>query len=172
MKKIEKVELVKNVTSELKAAKSAVFVNFAGLDVKAQQSLKKKLKDGNARMVVVKNTLLALAAKEAGFPQDSYSDTVLAGQTAVILSDQDAVSPVQIVGRFITENEKPEFKAGVVEGKFADKDGLTRISKLPAKEVLYAQVVGGMSAPMYGLVGTLQGNLQKLIWILKSKAQA
>ncbi len=170
MNKQQKIESVKTLASDLKEAKAAVFVDYSGLGVKSQQELKKRLKEAGASMKVLKNTIISRAASDAGFPADSYSDTVLAGQTAVVLSNQDPVSPIQILGKFAKEFEKPQFKVGVLEGRFTDKQGLLTISKLPSKEILYAQVVGGLSAPMYGLVSTLQGNLQKLLWILQSKS--
>ena len=74
--------------------------------------------------------------------------------------------------RTIKENELPQIKGGVVEGIFQSKDGILAISKLPSREVLYAQVVGGVSAPMYGIVGTLQANIQKLLFVLQAKAQS
>lgn len=170
MKKTEKIAQVNQLTDTLKTAKSAVFVNFVGLTVKDQQDLKRKLKESSAKMIVVKNTLIKRAAEAAGYPQESITDSVLTGQTGIVYSTDDAVSPIQVLGKYASEHEKPQFKVGIVDGKFADKDGLIKISKLPAKEVLYAQVIGGMSAPMYGIVGTLQANMQKLLWILQSKA--
>lgn len=168
MKKTEKIELVKKLTDTLKSAKSAVFVNFAGLTVRDQQDLKALLREQNAQMAVFKNTFIKIAAKEAGYPEETLTDTVLTQQTAVVYSNDDPIAPVQILGKYIADNEKPEFKAGVIEGQFTDSAGLLRISKLPGKETLYAQVVGGVSAPMYALVGSLQANLQKLVYILDS----
>ena len=63
MKKLEKVELVNKLTDSIKDAKSLVLVNYTGLNVKAQQELKKRLNEVSSRMVVVKNTLLKRAAE-------------------------------------------------------------------------------------------------------------
>ena len=59
---------------------------------------------------------------------------------------------------------------GIIDGNLQDKEALLKISILPTKDVLFSQVVGSLISPMYGLTNTLQGNLQKLIYILKSKA--
>lgn len=166
--KQEKINEVSQLSEQLSSAKSAVFVNYAGLGVKPQQELKKKLKESGGKMLVAKNTLIKLAAKKANFPEESYTDTVLSGQTALVTSSEDAVAPVQILGKFMKESEVGKFKAGVIEGQYYDEAGLTKLSTLPSKEVLYAQVVGGIASPLYGLVSSLQGNLQKLVWILDS----
>ena len=71
-----------------------------------------------------------------------------------------------MLAKFASEFEIPQFKVGIVEKSFQDKESLIKLSMLPGKEALFAQVVGSIGSPLYGLVGTLQGNLQKLVFIL------
>lgn len=167
MNKQNKSDLIKNLAPELKKATSIVFVNFAGLSVGLQQKLKLQLKAIGSDMTVVKNTLIKLAGKEAGLSEEVLTDEVLSGQTASIMTQSDAVAPIQVLGKFVKENQVPQFKVGVIEGAFQNKEALLKISTLPTKEVLYSQVVGSLMSPMYGLVGTLNGNMQKLLYILK-----
>jgi len=169
--KQEKKDYINSMADEFKSATSAVFIDYTGMGVQLQQDLKAKLRESGGKMFVAKNTLIKLAGEKAEFPQDSISDENLSGQTAIVLGTDDPVSPIQILGKFSTENETAKMRAGIVEGVFQNADGLLRISKLPGKDVLYAQVVGSVAAPMYGLVGTLQGNLNKLVWILKAKVE-
>ena len=167
MLKQDKVNLVSDLTPKLKTAKSLVFVNFAGLSVTLQQKLKKELKEVGANMTVIKNTLIKRAGLEAKISEEVLTSEVLSGQTALILTEGDSVAPIQVIGKFAKENNVPQFKVGIVDGNFTDKDGLTKISILPTKDILFSQVVGSLISPSYGLVGVLQGNLQKLIFILK-----
>ncbi len=170
MKKAEKVTFVDNLTSELKSAKSLVLVNYSGLNVKAQQELKKRLKEAGGRMIVVKNTLLKRAGESAKLDKEMLSDSVLSGQTALVLADEDPIAPVQVLGKFAKEFELPKFKIGIVDGSFQDEAALTKLSTLPGRDALLGQLLGSLMAPEYGLIGTLQGNLQKLIYVLKTKA--
>lgn len=167
MNKQNKTDLITKLSPKLKKATSIVFVNYAGLSVGLQQRLKEQLKAIGSDMTVVKNTLIKLAGKEAGLSDDVLTDEVLSGQTALIMTDGDAVAPIQVLGKFVKENQVPQFKVGVIEGAFQNKEALLKISTLPTKEVLYSQVVGSIMSPMYGLVGTLNGNMQKLLYILK-----
>lgn len=162
-----KKEKVTKLAETLKTAGSVTFVDYAGMGVKQQEDLKKRLREVSGEMMVAKNTLIKLAGKNAGLADEAFGDEVLAGQTAMITAGEDAVAPIQILGKFIKEFELPKFKAGVVEGKFQNSEALLAISKLPGREELSAQVLGAVMAPMYGLVGTLQGNLQKLLFILE-----
>lgn len=166
MKKAEKSFFVANLAEELKTAKSAILINFSGMGVKTQQELKKRLSEVGARMVVVKNTLFKLAGKEAKIPKETLSDSILAGQNALIIADNDPIAPLQVLAKFALEFEVPRLKVGIVEGYFQDKNALVALSKLPSKDALVTQTVGAIGAPLTGLIGTLQGNLQKLVFVL------
>lgn len=170
MKKAEKVFFVDNLTAELKTAKSIVLINYAGLSVKAQQELKRRLGEVGAKMIVVKNTLLKRAGTAAKVDASILKDTILTGQTALIVAEEDAIAPIQVLGSFTKEFEVPQLKVGVVEGTFQDTESLARISTLPGRDGLLSQLLGTLMSPSYGLVGTLEANMQKLVYILKSKA--
>jgi large subunit ribosomal protein L10 len=166
MKKAEKVIFVDNLKEELKDAKSVILVNYAGLGVKAQQELKKRLSEVDGKMIVVKNTLLKRAEEEAGFEKEILTPEILSGQTALVIGNGDPIAPIQIMGKFAKEFEVPKFKVGMVEGSFQDKDSLTKIASLPGRDALLGQFLGTLMGVEYGLVGTLNANLQKLVYIL------
>jgi large subunit ribosomal protein L10 len=171
MKKAEKTFFVENLTEELKSASCVVLLDYTGLSVKMQQDLKKKLALSGAKMLIVKNTLFKLAGKEAKVPEETLSDTVLSGPTAMVISNGDSIAPLQILAKFAKEHEILNFKVGIVDGAFQDKNTLIKLSNLPSKEVLYGQLVGSIAGPMYALTGTLQVNLQKLVSILEQASK-
>ena len=171
MKKAEKVFFVDNLKAELKDAKSVVLVNYAGLAVKPQQELKSRLSEVGGKMVVVKNTLLSRAAESAGFNSKDLEGDILKGQTALIIATEDAVAPIQVLGKFAKEFEVPKFKVGVVEGSFQDTASLAKLSTLPGRDALLGQVLGTLMGLEYGLVGTLNGNLQKLVYVLSEASK-
>lgn len=169
MKKIEKKQVIDRLSKDFKEAKSISLVDFAGMNIVSQQDLKKKLKEAKAKMIVAKNTLIKLALAEAKMPKEAQEDSILSGQTAVILGQDDPVSPIQIVGKAASESENLKFKAGVLEGAFQDKDSLLAISKLPSKEVLVGQTVGNIAGPMYALISNLEATIQELLGTLSAK---
>lgn len=170
MKKQEKIFFVENLTEELKSAKSVVLVNYTGLSVKNQQELKKRLKEVGAKMLVVKNTLLKRAGEAAKVDKEILSDTVLTGQTALVIAEGDPIAPLTILGKFAKEFEIPRLKVGIIDGSFQDNETLLRLSTLPGRDVLLGQLLGTLLSPSYGLVGTLNANMQKLVYVLKTKA--
>ena len=173
MKKAEKVTLVKNLANELNSSKSLIMADITGIRVNDQNRLRKMLASADAKLIVVKNTLLSRAIGNAQNLKSLLEQVSpsLTGQTAVIISQSEEVQPVQTLGKFIKELEMPKLKVGIISGNIYDESALIRVSKLPGKEILVAQVVGALSGPLYGLVETLQGNIQKLVYILNAKAQ-
>src|SRR3989304_3088605 len=172
MKKADKTIFVQNLTEELKGASSIVLVDYTGLTVKAQQELKKRLREVGARLAIVKNTLFRLAGTNAKVSEDTLTDSVLTGPTALVITKGDPIAPIQILGKFAQEFELPQLKVGVVDGKFQDKESLFVLSKLPSKEILLGQAIGTIASPLYGIVGVLQGNLKKLVFILNEYSKS
>ncbi len=172
MKKAEKIFFVDNLTEELKGAKSVVLINFVGMGVKAQQDLKRQLKEVGAKMIVVKNTLLKIAAKNAKVDEALLEDSILTGQTALIVTSDDAISPIQVLGKFAKEFEIPQMKVGIVEGVIQDAQTLIHLSTLPGRDILLGQLLGALIAPSYGLVSTLNAGPSRLVSMLDAKAKA
>lgn len=170
MLKQDKIEAVKQLTEDLKDSKAVVIVDYKGLNVKSQQELKKQLREIGAAMSVVKNTLFRIAAENAKAPKE-ISDTVMEGPSALVISKEDPIAPLQVLAKFSKANEIPQFKVGIIEGAFQDKASLTKLSALPSREVLLGQAVGTIGAPLYGIVSTLQGNIQKLLYILQAASK-
>lgn len=170
MKKKEKVLFVDNLTAELKSARGLVLVNFTGLSVASQQELKRRLKEAGAKMLVVKNTLLKRAGEAAKINEQILTDSILTGQTALIIAEADPIAPIQVLGKFAKEFSVPTMKVGIIDKDFYDSLSLSQISSLPSRDALLGQLLGSLISANYGLVGTLQGNLQKLIYVLSAKA--
>jgi large subunit ribosomal protein L10 len=61
----------------------------------------------------------------------------------------------------------PKIKFGVFEGAIIDEATIDQLSKLPAKEILIAKLLGTLNAPISNFVYGLNANIQKLAMILK-----
>jgi large subunit ribosomal protein L10 len=92
----------------------------------------------------------------------------LEGPTAIAFALKDPVAPTKVILDFIREKRKASVKAGWIEGRLFNEEQLTALSKLPPREFLIAQVVGGIQAPISGFVGTLQGILSNFVYTLQA----
>jgi len=171
MLKAQKIEFVKDLSEKLSDASAVVLVNYMGLNVEKQIELKRALKAVDANMMVIKNTLLKIASENIKAPKELTNDTVLEGPTALVVANGDPIAPLQILAKFAKENDLPELKVGLIEGGFQDKEALVALSKLPGKEALVGQVLGTIASPLYGIVGTLNAPMQKLIFVLSEASK-
>ena len=150
----EKQAIVAALTEQLKGAASGVLVDYKGISVEDDTKLRKELREAGVHYVVEKNSLLRFAFKNMGI--DAFNE-VLHGTTAVALSNDDQTAPARILGKFAEEHEEYfNLKAGYVEGVAYDAAGVAKLSKIPSKETLLAQLVGSLQGPIQKLAATLQ----------------
>lgn len=164
--KQQKKEIIKNLEDKLSRQKTVVFAEYAGLEVNKLQTLRKRLREDNIDYKVARKTLINLALKKAGF--DNVDVKELNGQISMIIGYESEVLPAKLVYEFARKNDKFKILAGLVQGQYMDKDALVRIAKLPSRQELLAQLVGGVAAPISGLLSVMQGNLKSLVYVLNS----
>lgn len=164
----QKKQVVADLTKSLKEACTGVIVNYKGITVAEDTKLRKDLREAGDEYKVVKNTLLSRALKDAGI---EGLDSVLEGTTAIAISKDNYVSGAQILAKFADTNKKFEIKAGFVDGGVIDAEGVKSLAKLPPKEVLVAQALGGLNAPITGFVTVLNGTLKGLVVALNAIAE-
>ncbi|WP_295214731.1 50S ribosomal protein L10 [Ruminococcus sp.] len=142
------------LTELLQNSVSFVLVDYKGITVEDDTKLRKELREAGVNYVVEKNSMLRFAFQNMGI--DAF-DEVLHGTTAVALSNDDQTAPARILGKFAEDHEDFfNLKAGYVEGIAYDAAGVAKLSKIPSKETLLAQLVGSLQGPMQKLAATLQ----------------
>ncbi|NLP41916.1 MAG: 50S ribosomal protein L10 [Veillonellaceae bacterium] len=166
----EKQALVEELKEKLSNTKGAVLTNYRGLNVAQDTKLRRKLREAGVEYRVIKNTMMRIAAKEVGLEGLEES---LEGPTAIAISFTDPVAPAKIISEFVKENKLQalEVKAGLVEGKVIDAQGVKALASLPPREVLIAKALGSMQAPITGLVNVLQGSIRNLVYALDAVRQ-
>jgi large subunit ribosomal protein L10 len=163
----EKAAIVAELKEKLTATKGAVLANYRNLNVAQDTKLRRKLREAGIEYRVVKNTMTRIAAAEAGI---TGLETYLEGPTVIAMSALDPVAPAKLLSDFIRENKLQalEIKAGLLEGKVIDAAGVKMLASLPPKEVLVAQLLGTLQAPITGFVRVLHGNLGNLVYALEA----
>lgn len=159
----EKRKVVEDLKEKIGRSNVLLISDYLGFSVKEITELRKRLRKEDSEMKIIKNTLIERAVTEAGYEQMKEQ---LKGATAVILGYKEAVAPLKVFVKFAKEIEKGSLRIGMVDKAVFGQKQLEEISKLPAKEVLIAKVIGGLQAPLYGLVNVLQGPIRKLVYAL------
>ena len=150
---------VEQLTELLKGSVSGVIVDYKGITVDEDTQLRKELREAGVKYFVEKNTMLKRAFDNIGM---EGFDEVLNGTTAIALSADDQTAPARILGKFAEKDEnKFNLKAGFVEGVVYDEAGVQKLSKIPSKDVLLAQLVGSLQGPIQKLAATIQALADK-----------
>ena len=146
---VAKVELkqpiVNAIAEDIKDAESVVLVDYRGLTVAQDTELRKQLREAGVYYKVCKNTMMKRAFE--GTECEGLNE-YLEGPSALVVSKDDATAPARILCNFAKTADKLELKAGIVEGKVYDVDGLTELSKIPSREVLLSRLLGSMQSPI------------------------
>jgi large subunit ribosomal protein L10 len=96
------------------------------------------------------------------------NDEVFKGPTGTMLIYGDIVSPLKQLAKTIKDLGLLNVKLGIIENKFLTGEQVLKISTLPTREVLLAQVATGLKSPISGLHRTLSWNIHQLVLTLKS----
>ena len=143
-----KQEEVAQLAEELKNAQTVVVVASRGLTVAEDTELRAELRKSGVTYKVVKNTMLRRASASAGI---EGMDEVFTGPSAIAYSNEDPVAPARVVKQFADKFDPLQLKGGIFHGTMTDKETIMSLASIPPIEVLYAQVVGGIAAPLTGL---------------------
>ncbi len=163
MDKQSKHETVKALKDELKELDSIFLCNFKGMTVARDTTLRRDLREQGATYRVVKNTLLKLAFADSEFAQ---LNDQLSGNTAMAFHEEDILGLAKLIAKAAKDNEKFEFKAGVVQGKVIDINDLETLANLPSKEALVAKLMYLMNYPIQGLATALNGITRNFVVVL------
>jgi large subunit ribosomal protein L10 len=164
----QKKQFVKELSEKLQNACSGVLVEYKGINVQDDTELRRELRKASVDYAVVKNTMLGRAAKEVNI---EGFDEVLHGTTALALSNDDYVAPAKILDDFASKHKFFNIKLGFIDDTVVDADKVKALAKLPAKEVLVAQVLGGLNSPITSLAYVLSGCQRGLVYALNAIAE-
>lgn len=151
MNRTEKAVQIDELQRKLGEARAFYLTDFTGMSVKQITEFRARLRNNGVDYVVVKNTLAQRALTAIEMPE--YVE-FFSGPTGVVIGREDAVTAAKVLTDFAKEfDNRPAVRAGVVERKHVAPDQIKQLAELPPKEVLLAQLAGGLQAPMARLAG-------------------
>ncbi|MBI5356722.1 50S ribosomal protein L10 [Candidatus Collierbacteria bacterium] len=163
------VQQLADLKDRVAKAKSIVFTDNSGLNALGQSLLREKVIAAGGEMVIAKNTLLKLSFRSENNEQKTENNEILQGPTAILFAYQDEVLPIKVLAEFSKANERPIIKGGLLGNSPLTVEQVMELSKLPNKLGLLVKLMRQIQAPAYGLVRTLNGNVQKLVYALQAR---
>ncbi len=162
----QKKATVAALTERLQNSIAGVVVKYEGITVEDDTKLRKELREAGVKYTVVKNTLLARAADNAGLGD---MKGVLEGTTALATCDEDYVAAARILCKFADKHKSFEVKSGYMDDAVIGMDKIESLAKLPSREILLANVLGAFQAPIASFARAVQAIVDKKIAALNKK---
>jgi large subunit ribosomal protein L10 len=168
----QKAAVIDEIAAEIQEADTIYAVDYRGISVPAAAELRTKLRDADATFRIVKNTLTERAADKAEIAE---LKELLDGPTALTFVRGDAALAAKALRDQGRATETLAFKGGFMNGAALTADDINSIARLPAREVLYGQLVGVVASPITGLargLGALLGGLAVALGQVQAKKES
>jgi large subunit ribosomal protein L10 len=168
MNRDQKAAVVEEIAGQIRSSDAVFAVDYRGISVAQAAELRARLRESGTRFRIVKNSLTERAADEAGA---SSLKELLNGPTALAFVSGDAAVAAKALSDAARALRTLEFKGGLLDSAALSAADVQSIARLPAREVLHAQLVGTIAAPITGLVRTLNALIAGLAIQLQQIAE-
>ena len=161
-----KMDLVEELKQIIGRASITVGADFRGLRVQEMDQMRRRLRASSVEVRVIKNSLLRLAADQAGIPDLMQ---IIEGPTALVLSYDDPTEAAKAVMEY-ARSAPPTFtiRGAFMDGQVVSADDLKALVLLPPRPVMLAQLAGQLQSPLATFASLLESPLQELSSLLRS----
>src|SRR5438309_7235917 len=160
MNREQKAAAIDEIAAQIEGAQAILAVDYRGISVPQVAELRAGLRQADATFRVVKNSLTERAADESGA---ETLKPLLTGPTALAFVHGDVAMAAKAIADYGRAIQLLPFKGGMLDGEALDVEQIRSLSRLPARQVLYGQLVGIVASPVSGLVRGLNGLLSGLV---------
>jgi len=146
--------------AEFEKAQSSIFLTgYEKMTVQQDYELRKAIRGAGGKYRVVKNNLAEKAAE--GTPAANLMKD-LRGMTSMAWTEQDPVALARAITTYARTTPAFTFRAGMVQGRVVDMQGVQDLSTMPSKEQLYANLLFLINASAQRLVTAISGVARNL----------
>ncbi len=164
----KKSEILASYRELVKNSSVLVFTNYRGTKVKQINSLRARMKEYGADYVVTKNSLLGLALKLEG---RAHPEELLKGPNGVVFVGEDTAKTVKALKDWIKEAKIVDIAGALLENSPLDASSAEKLSELPTKEQVLAQILGTINAPAGSLVRIINAPIASLVRVINAHVE-
>jgi large subunit ribosomal protein L10 len=140
--KKEKAEFISSLAEEFKSSDGLVVCDYKGLNVKAIEALRNSARPESVQVKVIKNTLAAIALKNAEMEGLELKNT------NIFVWGADQLAVTKIVANFAKTNPNFIIKSGFAGGEVVDATKVEALSKMPSRNELIGMLLSTWMAPI------------------------
>lgn len=163
-----KIDKINELTEVFNNSKSYIFTDFRGLTVESITELRRKLRNVNARYIVIKNNYIKILAKNKGI--GDLKENVI-GPTAVVFVQQDEFSEVAKEIINFSKNFSLRVKGAWLDNILLTAEQVDVYSKLPGKSQLIAMLMSVMNAPVQKFVYACNDVIVRFVRVVNAIAE-
>ena len=156
-----KEQMVDEIVSRLEKNPNFFITYYMGLSTSDIEGLRRSLRKSQSSYFVVKNSVFKVVLDRIKRPEAA---SFIASGIGLSVCGEDSIVASKALMAFANSNSKFKVKAAFIDGKLLDEGTIKRMSCLPSKEALLAQVIGGIKSPITGFVMVLSGALRKFVY--------
>jgi large subunit ribosomal protein L10 len=141
-----KIERVSELKEQIEGATALLLTEYRGLTVSEITELRRSLRDVDASLAVIKNTLMQRAANDAGI-QDL--DELLEGPSAIaFVNGDDVVAVAKKLKDASKQFPSLVIKGGYMDGAALDAEGAQALAELESRDAMLSKIAGLMKVEM------------------------
>ena len=141
----QKQIIIDEIKDKFERAESAVVFDYMGITVAEADEMRKKLREAEVDYTVYKNTLVKRAIE--GTKYEALGE-ILEGPSGFAFSYDDATAPARVLNDARKAYKKMEFKGGIIEGEYYDKENIEKIAAIPSRDTLISKFMGSIQSPI------------------------
>ena len=141
----QKVERVAVLKDRIEGSAALLLTEYRGLTVSEITELRRSLREIDTSFAVIKNTLMARAAVDAGI---EHLDEMLAGPSAVAFVHGDPVAAAKQLKAAAKLHPALILKGGYMDGAVLDADQANALADLESREVMLSKIAGLLKGEM------------------------
>lgn len=165
----EKQLLLDEIKGKIDGASALVLTRYDRLDPNVSDGFRKALSAAGGSYAVVRKRVLIKAAEQGGIKLDTK---MLKGNIGVMFAYDDFLSPTKALFQFADANKETfEVLAGHFEGQLRSAADVKAIAELPSQDVMRAQFLGLLEAPMSQTLAVMEALLTSVMYCLENKSQ-
>ncbi len=169
MQREKKTEIIEQLQAELSGCDIGVLTDYRGLSNAEITALRRKIQESDGAYRVVKNTMARFAAERAGRADLA---ALFDGPVAIAFGHGDVTGLPKVLAEFVrAAGTTVSIKGGFLPDRMLSAAEVNRLAALPSREVLLAQVLGGLQAPIAGLIRVLAAPLRGLAAVLQARIE-
>jgi large subunit ribosomal protein L10 len=150
MPNAQKVERVAALKERIEGSTALLLTEYRGLTVAEIGELRRSLRESETSFAVIKNTLMARAATDAGMADLA---AMLSGPSAVAFVHGDPVAAAKAIKAAAKLYPALVLKGGFMDGTVLDEAGATGLADLESREVMLSKIAGLLQGEMSRAAG-------------------